>query len=119
MRVPPFAAAYADQSPGSVTSIEAITRAALAARPGTGHPSIEVIGDPALGIHDARLEFDRPGHDLVVIAGSGDTSGWPPDRVASHCAQRIGAVGERLAAAAHAAVTGSLDDLRRAWRAAR
>ena len=44
VRVPPFAAGYADQSPGSVTSIEAITRAALAARSGTGHPSIEVIG---------------------------------------------------------------------------
>jgi hypothetical protein len=102
-----------------VTSVEAIARAALAARPGAGRPSIEVIGDPELGIHDARLEFDRPGHDVVVIAGSGDTSGWPPNRVASHCAQRIGAVGEELAGAAHVAVTGSLADLRRAWREAR
>ncbi len=119
VRVPPFAAEYADQGSGSVTSVEAITRAALAARPGAGDLTIEVIGDPGLGLHDAVLELSRAGCEPVMVTGSGDTSAWSPDQVADHCAQRAGTTGARLAAAARLAVAGSLDDLRQAWRDAR
>jgi 2-methylcitrate dehydratase PrpD len=123
VRVPPFAAAYGDQRPGAVTSIAAITRAALERiDPAVaGRISIAVTGDPRLGLHDAVIEVGattrRP---AAILTGSGDTSGWSPDDVARHCAARIGPSGERIAAAARAAATGGpLAPLQETWRAVR
>jgi MmgE/PrpD N-terminal domain len=123
VRVPPFAAAYGDQRPGAVTSIAAITRAALRRIDplAASQASIEVAGDGRLGPHDAVIEVRpttaRPG---VTLIGSGDTSGWSADDVARHCAARIGPSGERIAAAARAAATGGPPaPLQEAWRVAR
>jgi len=123
VRVAPFAAAYGDQRPGAVTSVAAITRAALAQ---TGAASaatmeIEVVGDAGLGLHDAVVELAAAGGGSAArLTGSGDTSGWSPDDVAGHCAARIGPTGSGVAAAAHEMVAGgSSAALLQAWRAAR
>ncbi len=122
VRVPSFAAAYGDQRPGAVTSIEAITRAALAARhPRAPDPdSITVAGDPDLGMLDAVLELSAPGRQAPQrLAGSGDTSDWTAADVAAQCATLAGGDGARVGAAARDALHGSLEALAAAWPAVR
>ena len=86
--VPTFAADYGHQDSSdaeSVGSVAGITRKALAAADPSLRPAITVVGDPALGPLDARVEAGG-----AVLVGSGDTSGWGPQDVAAFARTRLG-----------------------------
>jgi hypothetical protein len=110
--VAPFAAEYGDQgtaSTDSISSLPGITLAALrvfhpvlAADAVERSARIEVIGDPALGELEARVDLDLSDGRRFRFTGDGDTSGWDASDFRLHCVRSAGEAGGLL----HEAATG-------------